>query len=387
MSTLTTSHQPPFWESSRRPLHPKCVWIESLGTSGTSSGGHRHFIFDYNLTNSDRSRSEMSSLSGQLTSSFSLEKMQSFDAMETKMSSLSIIGSGEGIQNERAFSSLDNRPEMMELLIDEQPIEPLDLSKNDKTVEPIEMCSEMSTTPSMKRITNEIDSNKHLLAERVLQWLDLAAERGHMAAARRSDHIGKLLNASKRRSVTAKEPRKLTETDDETAQKAKVKREPVRQLSMTFNDEQANDAQHYNRNVVSFSFGDLFPVTYKCSRKFLSFRRAKNVADRLEPLDLQSSIPFKVANGKKDQKKHPNGGKSKQKRFEYIEDQYRSLIQREILETTCNAQAAKRQLHIFMPNLPKRCLIANESEKNGQLIAPNSARDSDSCLSFRQTST
>lgn len=381
MSALTTSPHS-FWESSRRPLHPKCVWIESLGTSG-ASGGHRHFIFDYNLTNSDRSRSETSSLSGQLTTSFSLEKMQSIDALEGKMSSLSIIGSGEGIQNERAFNSLGDRSEMMDLMIEKEPIEPLDFGEDETTPEPIDNCSDIPTTPSMRRITNEIDSSKHLLAERVLQWLDLAAGRGH--TVRRSEHIGKLLNASKRRSVTAKEPRKLPDTDDDVKHKAKVKREPVHQLSMTFNDELANDAQH--QNVVAFSFGELFPVTYKCSRKFLSFRRNKNVADRLEPLDLQSSIPFKVANGKKDQKKHSNGGKFKQKRFEYFEDQYRSLIQREILETTCNTQAAKRQLHIFMPNLPKRCLIANENERNAQVVAPTSARDSDSGLSFRQAST
>lgn len=301
------------------------------------------------------------------------------------MSSLSIVGSAEGIHNERAFSSLDGRPEMMELLIRKEPIEPLDCREDETTEEPNDVHNEISTTPSIKRITNEIDSSKHLLAERVLQWLDLAAGRGH--TIRRSEHIGKLLNASKRRSVTAKESRKLSDTDDESAQKAKVKREPVHQLSMTFNDDHANDAQHCNQSVVAFSFGKLFPVTYKCSRKFLSFRRNKNVADRLEPLDLQSSIPFKMTTAKKDSKKHSHGGKFKPKRFEYFEDQYRSLIQREILETTCNTQAAKRQLHIFMPNLPKRCLIANEGDRNAQLVAPTSARDSDSGLSFRQAST
>lgn len=28
----TVVHKP-IWESSRRPLHPKCVWIESSGAS------------------------------------------------------------------------------------------------------------------------------------------------------------------------------------------------------------------------------------------------------------------------------------------------------------------------------------------------------------------
>lgn len=380
-SAKSDSHRP-IWESSRRPLHPKCVWIESIGASGGLNGGHRHFIFDYNLSNA---RNEApSSLNGPFHPGFALEKTHSLDAMANKFGALSIIGSSDRMQSNRAFSSFDDDSSSLEFLIDKNVFEPLNLPDEGVSIESMEIRKETPSTPSMKRITNEIDSNKNLLAERVLQWLDLAGGQRGQSSARRSEHIGKLLNASKRRSVTAKEPRKSMDFDDDGPKPKPIRREPIRQLSMTFNDEQpTKDIQSLNQAIVSLSFIDLFPATYKCSRKFLSLRRPKSISDRLEPLDLQSTVPLKSA--KKSTQRHSN--KMKPKRLEYFDDQYRSIIQRQILETSCNTQAAKRQLHIFMPNLPKRCLIVNDGDAMSTLISPTSARDNDSCLSCKFAST
>lgn len=380
---MSSSHQP-IWESSRRPLHPKCVWIESIGASGALNGGHRHFIFDYNLSNP---RNEApSSLNGHFSPCFTLEKTHSLDAMENKMAALSIIGSSDRVHSDRVFSSFEDRSDMLDLLIDKESFQSFDLPDEDVSMEPIEMVSETPTTPSLKRITNEIDSSKNLLAERVLQWLDLAGGR-IQPSARRSEHIGKLLNASKRRSVTAKEPRKTTDLIEDGQKPKPIRREStIRQLSMTFDDEAVKDTQNQSQTIVSLNFIDLFPTTYKCSRKFLSLRRSKNISDRLEPLDLQSSLPLKST--KKSAHRHGGGGgKMKPKRLEYFDDQYRSIIQRQILETSCNTQAAKRQLHIFMPNLPKRCLIVNEDDAVSTLVPPKSARESDNCFSYRVAST
>lgn len=367
---------PPIWESSRRPLHPKCVWVES--TAGASNGGRRHFIFDYNLTNSYHGRNDTTSFSGHFHP-FTLDKAQSFDAMESKMNSLSIIGSSDRMHSGRSFSSLSDRPELEKLALENEMFEPLHLATTEPVIEPIELTKEAAVTPSMKRISSEIDSSKNLLAERVLQWLDLAGGRSSHSSARRSDLMGKF---SKGRSLTAKEPRKSIELHEEIGAKTKVRREPVRQLSMTFNEGNVKDLQSPNQTIVSLSFGDLFPTTYKCSRKFLSLRRPKNAADTLEPLDLQTSMPLK---SNKKQKNFSIRGKPK--RLEYFEDQYRSIIQRQILETSCNAQAAKRQLHIFMPNLPKRALIVNDGDKIAHLMSPKSMADSDSCLSCRFASS
>ncbi|XP_031637280.1 uncharacterized protein LOC116349820 [Contarinia nasturtii] len=366
----------PIWESSRRPLHPKCVWIESFGATGTLNGGHRHFIFDYNLSTTDRLRNETASLTIQSPSS--LDKMESFDALETKMMSLSIVGSSDKMQNDRVFNSLEDRSQMSDFSSDK---EILTNSFESTDEEPLaeSMPKEMPSTPSFKRITNEIDSNKNLLAERVLQWLDLAAGRNH-TSTKQSEYIGKLLHTSKRRSVTAKESRKQNDLDLDDAQVGTKRRESIRQLSMTFNEESPikESSQCLNSNIVSLSFIDLFPTTYKCSRKFLSLRRPKTLNDRLEPLDLQISLPLKP-NAKKSTKHF--GGRFKTKRLEYFDDQYSSIIQRQILETSCNTQVAKRQLHIFMPNLPKRCLVVNDGDKMSTLVSPKSGQDSESCYS------
>lgn len=365
-STKLDSNQP-IWESSIRPLHPKCVWIESL--SGVSNGAHRHFIFDYNLTNSYRNRNDASSLQ-----QFTFDKSQSFDGMDNQMNSLSIIGSSDKLQNERTFSSFSDPREMD--VHGHDGFDVLDSTEHESFVDALDMPRDASITPSMRRISNEIDSSKNLLAERVLQWLDLAGARGHLSA-RRSDHIGKLLSTSKRRSVTAKESRNTNDMQEDGSGKVKVHRELVHQLSMTFNE---------GKEIIPANFGDLFPATYKCSRKFLSLRKSQKPSDSLEPLDLQSSLPLKLI--KKSSQRNLSI-RAKPKRLEYFEDQYRSMIQRQILETSCNAQVAKRQLHIFMPNLPKRCLIVNDSDKMSQLISPKSIQsaDSDSCLSCRLATT
>lgn len=384
----------PIWESSRRPLHPKCVWIESFGAarkSGATNGAHRHFIFDYNLTNSYRPRTDISSLSENFHSYFTLEKAQSLDVMENQMNCLSIVGSGDGCQNDRTFSSLSDRPEMANLVLTKDVLKSFELNDNSTAADTPDLTKDIFATPSMARISNEIDSSTNLLADRVLQWLDLAGGRSHVSV-NRNQYNGKMPNASKRRSVTAKESRKPIEHQDESGSKAKIHRQPVRQSSMIFNeDNSVKEAQNPNQTIVSISFGDLFPTTYKCSRKFLALRRSNNGTDQLESLDLQSSIPLKSTNVRKDQKPSPNhrfsaSGKGKSKRYDFFEDQYHSMIQRQILETSCNHQVAKRQLHIFMPNLPKKQLIVNDTDQQTHLNSSKSAADNDSCLSCRLAS-
>lgn len=363
----------PIWESSRRLLHPKCVWVGSM--RGVSNGAHRHFIFDHSLTNAYRPRSDSVSLNSHLPNHCNtrIEKSQSFDTVETKMNGLSIIGAGDRIQNARSLNALNDRAEMMaEISFENDFYDALESPEIVETITPIDISDDNPTTSGMKRISNEIDSSKNLLTERVLQWLDLAGGRGGgNLSTKRSEHLSKALNATtKRRSVTAKEQRKIgTELQEDMEIKSKfLRREPLHQTSMTFNDDVLN--------VKDFStarnfFGDLFPTTYKCSRKFLTLRRPKNAIDSLEPLDLQLTLPpIKTIQAAR-KSMH---SKSKQKlRLEYCDDQYRSLIQREILEKSCNAHAAKRQLHIFMPNFPKRCLIVNDCNDVNNTSAINTA--------------
>lgn len=365
----------PIWESSRRLLHPKCVWVGSI--RGVSNGAaHRHFIFDHSLTNRQRSDSIASSSSNHRNTR--IEKSQSFDTVEAKMDGLSIVGAGERMQNARSLNALNDRTELMaNICFENEFYDALGSPENIEAVTPIDISDENQFNLGMKRISNEIDTSKNLLTERVLQWLDLAGGRGTAGnfTAKRTDHLSKSLNTTaKRRSVTAKELRKTATTelleDKDTDIKPKfLRREPLHQTSMTFNDDVLN--VHDFSQARNF-FGDLFPTTYKCSRKFLTLRRPKNAIDSLEPLDLQLTLPpIKTMQASR---KSIHSKTKPRLRLEYCDDQYRSLIQREILETSCNAQAAKRQLHIFMPNIPKRCLIVNDcGDANNTTTVSNAA--------------
>lgn len=386
MASSKSELNQPIWESSRRLLHPKCVWIGSI--RGVSNGAQRHFIFDHSLTNAYRTRCDSISLNSHINNrNTRIEKSQSFDTVETKMDGLTIVGAGDRIQNTQSLNALNDRPELIaDICFENEFYDTLELPENVETITPIDISGDNhQITSGMKRISNEIDSSKNLLAERVLQWLDLAGGRGGNLSAKRTEHMSKTLNATKRRSVTAKEQRKIcTELQQDPEIKPKcLRREPLHQMSMTFN-EVLNVKDLSARNF----FGDLFPTTYKCSRKFLTLRRPKNsIIDSLEPLDLQSSLPIKSMARKSIHTK------LKPKRLEYCDDQYRSLIQREILETSCNTQAAKRQLHIFMPNFPKRCLIVNDCDVNAtnatHSMSPKSIKSADnsSCLSYHLAST
>lgn len=360
-------HHQPIWESSRRLLHPKCVWVGSI--RGASNGAHRHFIFDQSLINAYRPRSDSVTSNAHAPNyrSTRIEKSQSFDTVETRMDGLSIVGAGDRIQNARSLNALNDRADMMaDICFENEFYDALESPGNVNTAAPIDAAfGGNQLTSGMKRISNEIDSSKNLLTERVLQWLDLAGGRGGGGAGgsssnKHTDHLSKSGNATtKRRSVTAKEQRKPIgiEPHEDTEIKSKqLRREPLHQMSMTFNDDLKLNVNDFStaRNFL----GDLFPTTYRCSRKFLTLRRPKNAIDSLEPLDLQLTLPpIKAMQAPR----KSISSKTKPKlRLEYCDDQYRSLIQREILETSCNAQAAKRQLHIFMPNFPKRCLIVND---------------------------
>lgn len=365
MSSSKSEVSQPIWESSQRLLHPKCVWIGSM--RGISNGAYRHFIFDQNLTPAYRTRCDSMSFSSHINHNTRMEKSQSCDTVESEMDGLSIglsiVGAGERIQNTRSLNSLNDHSELIaDISFEHEFYDSLESPANAGTMGPIDNSDEKAIAAGMKRISSEIDSSKNLLAERVLQWLDLAGGRDSLST-RQNDHHAKALNATKRRSFTAKEHRKnASEPDDSVELKPKLRREPLHQMSMTFDDVLNGKESTTSPNF----FSNLFPTTYKYSRKFLTMRRPKNAIDSLEPLDLQTSLPIKSTI----RKSH----RSKPKRnLEYCDDQYRSLIQRDILETSCNTQAAKRQLHIFMPNIPKRCLIVNDCDVNSTMTAATKA--------------
>lgn len=352
MTSIKLDSNIPFWESSSRPLHPKCVWIESM--SGTSN---RHFIFDYRLSNTYRHRNDVHVLPS-TEHLMNLQKLQPNDRIEDRINRLTIVGSADNLQSEHSLSSLSDTIDNNNHFPINKSIETEESFQNDLDVmDQNEIPNKLSITQNAHRINSEIDRNNNLLAERVLQWLDLAGGINHLSAS--STQHGTILNVTKRRSLTAKESRKPIQVQTDLVDKSKTRRELLHQLSMTFNESEINEVSTPCKTIVPLNFGDLFPTTYRCSRKFISLRKPKNAADSLTP--------------------HKNLSiRNKTKCLNYFEDQYRSMIHRQILEKSCNTQAAKRQLHIFMPNLPKRCVILNETNQISHIASAKSVKSADS---------
>lgn len=387
MEAFDTQLAQPYWESSQRLLHPKCVWLESFG-------GYRHFIFDRSMfqdqTKIESSpHGEMKTGSTTATSTekagrhqiiIGYERSKSLDLNQNDF--LTIIGSAD--------SKLSPRKEIRSGALHskrERILEP-EQWLNDTSSE-IEFSSMHSSNTDIRQLSNEIDLCKDLLADRVLQWLDLA-ENNRMVCIKGKESYDKPM--AKRRSVTAKESTKSTETQPA------LRRESIHHLSMTFDEGTANviqtdDIIPMSHGGIALRFDQFFPTTYRCSRKFLSLRRSTVPA---KPFDFNNSSnrSFNVLMHEADdpherrtaamagrkQKQSGKFGVDKSKRFTgFFDDQYHSMIQRQILETSCNTQLAKRQLHIFMPNLPKRC--SHDGQTNSR-----SANDCASCISSQVSS-
>lgn len=367
----------PIWESSSRPLYPKCVWVEGAG--------YRHFILDHDITkrktiqtnfingNSSSSSNSYSSGSG----GSGVKKSISCDIIDTDKECLQLVGSSD-VRTQRRSSNLSddiftgrqscrrysqstaksnlntikrqlNRRFPTKSSIDKHQASSSELSAttNDHNG-PIECCTE-----SIKDMEH-LNLSKNLLTERVLQWLDLAGRNTII----RPD--GETIRKPLARRICTTESIKKPTLPPSYVPPLK-RAESLHHLSLTFNEDETYIAtqqqQQQNENRTGdksiINFGEFFPTTYRSSRAFLRNNSPK-------PTSASSTTTTKVEQQNPINEQQSNNstkpvGKLK-KNDKNIENQYRALIQRQILEKSCNTQLAKRQLHIFMPNLPKKKL-------------------------------
>lgn len=333
---------PPIWESSQKPLHPKCVWIDSFGASNS---GRRHFIFDYNIANGHLSYAKSVYCSCNNSSASTTRQLGS----ATKVNGTKLYDTSNCAKNESTKPATYECPKVhsrQQDIISNTNSNSGDLIANENQIR-----QQFGDSGEIKSF--DIESEQNFLVNRVLQWLDLASGR-NLPVIKRSEYIEKTLEKFKKRSSTAKE----TAARDgspmrEVNSKRRIQREPIRQLSMVFDD--SDLMRNESREATtggSLNFGSIFPVTYRCSKKFLSLRRSATVPTK--PTDLIDTEPLRsttAATAKPEQrtKKKLLNKRHKIKRIDFVDDQYRAMIERQILEQSCNIQIAKRQLHIFMP--------------------------------------
>lgn len=391
------------WESSRRPLYPKCVWVEANGTKST---GYRHIIFDHDIakrrpnmflvTAAIRAPSNWPMACMEMHSKMQPQRAHSFNYVATNddnVESLKLIGSADIAYVDRTDESLKK---LFDLSSKKMPnINATVCSDDDSNGNGGRMnVRELATvlnhpTKHMQRKSIACGTaavgidEQNQLTERVLQWLDLAGG----ISINRNDlndvDVQRKLLPNKRRTMTATGVRERKNSIQNVTMPL-TRRESIHHLSLTFNDDSANEIEAAQTSSsiplnerLSIRFGDFFPTTYRCSRKFLSLRSAKAATF---DIPNASSRTVTVPIGQKPM--NENGKKANKIKFqkgEQIENQYRAIIQRQILETSCNQQLAKRQLHIFMPNLPKKTsnMISNQS-----MTTMSAAGDEcESCLS------
>lgn len=400
------------WESSRRPLYPKCVWVEANGTKST---GYRHIIFDHDIAKRRPTNVFLvTAMAARATSSWPMGYMEMHAKLQPQRARSYGIGSDDDVESLKLIGNADITSYSGGS--DESPKKLLFDGNGKKMINnSVTVCSGSDNVGrvNVRATSGKIDSAaKHAhrksiacatasgidcnepnqLTERVLQWLDLA---GGTAIDRNDfDDIDEkrqslLLSGANERiramTVTGAHERK---NSTQSVTMPVSRRESIHHLSLIFNEDNNNVMQKYSLDAsessssiplnerVSIRFGGFFPTTYRCSRKFLSLRTGK-------------AASFDNGNGSARTVNTPNGQKSingsatkankvKFQKVDQIENQYRSMIQRQILETSCNQQLAKRQLHIFMPNLPKK-------SSSHLLATSSSAATGDECASCLST--
>lgn len=222
------------------------------------------------------------------------------------------------------------------------------------------------------------EKNKNQLTERVLNWLDLAGknilirpETAKVLLPQNKDNTDNefMQSLPKRRILTT-----------ESLKKPLRRAEAVHHLSLTLNE---SDLNLYNnrrffeassRCASAFKFGEIFLTSYRGARRInnlhsphcnhdIQFNLHNNQFPNLNynfPVYLNNPLTMESSKSKSSKKQEQAAD------IKNMEKEYKNMIHRQILETTCNTQIAKRQLHIFMPNVPKKAV--------GQ-------QDSDSCIS------
>lgn len=355
------------WESSQKPLHPKCVWIDSFGTSNYS--GRRHFIFDYNISNVH----------------LSIAKSVYCSCNNSHLSAHRQLGSVSKINGTKLYDNGNKVDTKKQLLYENtRPLtKVMDVNTGTEVVEANERVDASEMPSDASKHYFELEQNR--LANRVLNWLDLASGQD-LPTLKRSEYIEKTLDKFKKRSLTAKETVRDSSPVREAKTKRHIQREPIHQLSMVFDDRDVTKNDGRDTNAISsgssLNFGSIFPVTYRCSKKFLSLRRSATVpANASDLLDSMESIRDSTTTVKPEHrtKKKLLNKRHKIKRIDFVDDQYRAMIERQILEQSCNVQMAKRQLHIFMPFSDADKAISNSVPSDlDAMRLPSSARSTQS---------
>lgn len=354
-SILMISTRPSYWESSRRPLYPKWVWSDVIG--------HRHFIIDHDIHQVKYTTSN-NLVHNKRTAIGLVPKAVSFDLVadrrngtmdDTRRMSDAV---GERQQSKRSVGRRNTyTPKPSVTFLKRELNRRLAATKQED--------GERNSLSEVNQSAVESSNQKNPLADRVIHWLDLAGRNTLIRSEDMTIERGPVQRVCTTESLFQRP----------SHHSGSIRRsESVHMLSLTFNEtlhlSKQNDCEQFA--LKSFSSAN------RASRSILGAHR-DTAATHHKPLRHSASeFPTnsdvtnksdmaKVHFGTRSRKPSATGKQSSNSRKsssanainnDDIEKQYRSLIQRQILEKSCNIQAARRQLHIFMPGLPDKIALA-----------------------------
>lgn len=358
----------PIWESSSRPLYPKCVWVKGAG--------YRNFIIDYNIQKRRTSYGNNSSRSVQ--SDRALTERRDDHRME-------LIGSSDShsqlstVRNCRKNSKLNsvevksNFETIKRQLYKRFPRQKTD-DPCDASVENVSASATASTSTikCQTRDAEHLDISRNQLTERVLQWLDLA---GRNTIIRPETELNKSHHPTRRICTTESIMMKKNTPSSANGQQSMLKRtESLHHLSLTFGnkDEQSIPA--------TLRFGEFLPSSCRSTKTSMASGRLNSKTMSRPPsaaVALSSPPPTPPLNDG-DIKEVVGAAATTT-----VEDEEKKQLldnnnQYRILEkSSCNTQLmAKRQLHIFMPNLPKKHKIPTATPNEDGTMAVMAECDS-----------
>lgn len=394
-----------FWESSRRPLYPKWVWTDAVG--------QRHFILDHPI--GDAGPIQSSAARSLLARSRQVRKSSSYDG--TMYSDDHIVGDNRRRGGERGDTRVAGARRLSNLsdcVLESSAIpnttEEDDQEDTNKHTESTPSAAAVGN-PLTERVLQWLDLAGRTTLIRPENGDDTDKSPHGKTLTRR---ICTAQLARNRRKST--QIRRFSAGVQYLAPLAEPRTESMHQLSLTFeangvppdSDDVAATPDPLTSSAEAaevaaaaaaaetasaaprYTFGEFVPTAYRCARIFAAKRHAAAAAT-LPPLQQQQqqqhdasavgaathemSRNQKTANGAtkvatptaagRHRSKVSKGGQQKQQQHNQsskvtlptaaqIEQQYHSLIQRKLLENNCNESAARRQLHIFMPNLPDK---------------------------------
>lgn len=279
-----TMKNQPIWESSGRPLYIRSVWMEA---QKGGIRGHRHYLLEEQCK-------------AKKNVNFELKKAHTFDCDDFSSDvSFELVGSSKNQQDSRTYS----KP----FLLNRNKSAPGYRTFDEYSSKGLSKTSSLQDIPSVLSTSSHQDEK---LAERVLQWMDLAKKSDPT-----SEHVEHVNLPSKKYKPL--QPRPVTNTKRPSISNRKL-RDPIKNVTIMF-----------NKDIYSAKYNRVPRLNVHSNRK--SSAGISSAKLPLKPID------------KTDTKK-----KERPKSCVTFED-----------ELITDSEWSKKEIHIFIPSLPKNICGSN----------------------------